>query len=241
MNPFRKKIFLDPLHKKEKEGDRRSFIRKSLTAIFGATILSNAEDLFSMESKTGYVYVKQNGEVINNYSPSVASPFLGQITIYGCSFAPTGWAKCDGQIIAVSSNPALFSLLSNRYGGNGTSTFGLPDFRGRVPVHQGQGQGLSLYELGQTGGFETVTLLQSQIPAHIHTVNTSSQAGTTSKPINDYLAQNIEGIGAFAGSANVNLNSGSIGASGSGLPHNNMQPSLVLNFCIATQGVFPSR
>lgn len=241
MNFFKKKVILNPLHNKDDKA-RRSFIRKSFAALFGATILTKADELYSMESKTGYVYVKQDGEVINNYQPmGDATPYLGQINVFGFNFAPIGWLKCEGQILNIAGNTALFSLLTTYYGGNGTTTFGIPDFRGRVPVHAGQGSGLSSYSLGESDGYEGITLLTSEIPAHIHTVGVSSGIGTTPNPANSYIAQNAEGIGAYSGTSNLFLNSSSVANAGSGLPHNNMQPVLALNFCIAGQGVFPQR
>ncbi len=241
MNLFKKKILLNPLYKKENEA-RRSFIRNSLAVLFGAAVLSNAEDLFSMESKTGYIYVKQNGEVINDYQPMGDSePYIGQINIFGFSFAPIGWAKCNGQILNINGNTALFSLLSNYYGGNGTTTFALPDFRGRIPVHMGQGSGLSNYIIGETTGDESIILQSSEIPSHTHSIGINSGIGTTPNPSNSYPAQNAEGIGAYADTPNLLLNSSAVGDTGSGNAHNNIQPVLSINFCIATQGLFPSR
>lgn len=242
MNLFKKKIILDPLHKKEDASQRRSFIRKSITALFGATILTSAEDVFSMESKTGYVYVKQNGEVINNYKPQGDSqPFLGAIVAFGCNFAPNGWLMCNGQILAISSNTALFSLLGTYYGGNGTTTFALPDLRGRVAMSTGQGRGLSDHVQGESDGYEGITLLTSEIPAHTHFLQGNSGIGASSSPANNYLSGNAEGINSYAGSGNAALNSSAIGIAGANIAHNNMQPVLALNFCIARQGIFPSR
>lgn len=242
MNFFKKKIILNPLHKKDDENTRRSFIRKSIAAVFGATVLASAEEIYSMESKTGYVYVKENGEVINNYKPAgEATPFLGQIMVFGFNFAPTGWFKCEGQLISTTTYSALFSLLGTSFGGTGVTQFGLPDFRGRVAIHAGQGAGLSQYVVGQSSGSEGITLLNSEIPSHTHSLNVSSGIGTTPNPANSYIAQNAEGIGAYTGTSNLLMNSSSVASAGSGLAHNNIQPVLSLNFCIARQGIFPAR
>ena len=174
----------------------------------------------------------------------MADPFVAEIRIFPFNFAPKGWAFCDGQLLPLSQNTALFSLLGTTYGGDGKSTFALPDMQGNAPVHAGQGPGLSLYDLGQMGGSETVTLLQSEIPIHTHvqmaTVEDGTQgtlaAGITlGSSVNGALFQkNI--------SANlVNMNFQALGVVGGDLPHNNMMPYLTLNFCIALQGVFPPR
>lgn len=242
MNLFRKKMILNPLHKEEQEENRRNFIRKSVAALFGATILTSASDIFSMESKTGYIYVKQNGEVINNYNPQGdAQPYLGSIVAFGCNFAPNGWYMCNGQILPITGNTALFSLLGTYYGGNGSSTFALPDLRGRVAMSSGQGPGLAYYDMGQSDGYEGISLLPTQMPAHIHTLAGSSGIGTSPNPSNTFLAENAEGINAYAASGNVVLNNAAIGVAGSSLPHNNIQPVLALNFCIARAGIFPAR
>jgi microcystin-dependent protein len=241
MNFFKKKIIINPLHKGDDKA-RRSFIRKSIAAVFGATILTRAEDIYSMESKTGYIYVKQNGEVINDYQPMGDSqPFLGQINIFGFNYAPVGWTKCNGQILSVTGNIALYALLGNTYGGSG-NVFALPDFRGRVPLHAGQGPGLSNYSLGDMNGYENVTLLSTELPSHTHQIAVNSNIGTTSTPANTFIAKNAEGIGAYGNLQNAAiLNSGSVTITGSGNSHNNLQPVLSLNFCIATQGIFPIR
>lgn len=241
MNFFKKKIILNPLYKEDDKA-RRSFIRKSIAALFGATILTKADEIYSMESKTGYVYVKADGEVINNYQPmGDVQPYLGQINVFGFDFAPNGWLKCEGQLLPINTNSALFSLLGTQFGGLGVTTFALPDFRGRVPLHAGQGAGLSLYDIGDANGSEGVTLLTSEIPSHSHSLSVSSGMGTTPNPSGSFIAQNAEGISAYTGTSNLFLNSTAVADGGSGLPHNNIQPSLVLNFCIARQGVFPQR
>src|SRR4030095_13467135 len=173
-------------------------------------------------------------------------PFVAEIRIFPFNFAPKGWAFCDGQLLPLSQNTALFSLLGTTYGGDGKSTFALPDFEGSAPMHPGQGPGLSLYDLGQMGGVESVTLLQSEMPAHAHGVGMAKNAqGDSITPANSVWATAAAGRGAAAlyappaPSGTVNPNS--LLPSGGNLPHNNMQPYLTLNFCIALQGLFPQR
>jgi microcystin-dependent protein len=173
----------------------------------------------------------------------VADPFLAEIRIFPFNFAPKGWARCDGQLLPLSQNTALFSLLGTTYGGNGKSTFALPDLQGRAPMHPGQGPGLSLHDLGETGGSETVTLLQSEIPAHSHSVSTSISDANVGVATNQQLATGI-GVGLFAAAnagALVSMAPQALAPAGGDQPHNNMQPYLTFHFCIALQGVFPQR
>lgn len=176
----------------------------------------------------------------------MADPFVAEIRIFPFNFAPKGWAFCDGQILPISQNTALFSLLGTVYGGDGKSTFALPDLQGSAPMHPGQGPGLSLFDLGQIGGSETITLLQSEMPAHAHGVGRAlNDAGNSITPVNSVWAQSAAGRGGAAlykeGSPTGPVNNQSLNVTGGGLPHNNMQPYLTLNFCIALQGVFPAR
>ena len=172
----------------------------------------------------------------------MSEPFLAEIRIFPYNFAPRGWAFCQGQLLAISQNTALFSLLGTTYGGNGITTFGLPDLRGRVGVHVGQGPGLSPYDLGQVGGTETVTLTAAQIAPHPHPANCVNGAGNSGGPNNnvwssDAGGNNQYGITKAAGTMAPNI----IGPSGGGQPHNNIQPYLAMNYCIALQGIFPQR
>jgi microcystin-dependent protein len=176
----------------------------------------------------------------------MADPFVAEIRIFPFNFAPKGWAFCDGQLLPISQNTALFSLLGTVYGGDGKSTFALPDLQGSAAMHPGQGQGLSLRDLGQIGGTETVTLLQSEMPAHALGVGrASTAAGDVVTPVNAVWAQAGAGRGAAAlyipGPPTGKVNQFSLAPTGGGLPHNNMQPYLTLNYCIALQGVFPQR
>jgi microcystin-dependent protein len=174
----------------------------------------------------------------------VSSPFVAEIRIFPFNFPPRGWAFCNGQILPISQNTALFSLLGTTYGGNGQSTFALPDMQGNVPMHPGQGPGLSLHDLGEIGGSQTVTLLESEIPAHSHTVKAISSVGNRSTPAANSLSRVTGSIPFVPGNPLpplVAMSSSSIASSGGDQPHNNMQPYLTLNFCIALQGVFPPR
>jgi microcystin-dependent protein len=174
----------------------------------------------------------------------MSSPFVAEIRIFGCNFAPTGWAMCNGQILPISQNTALFSLLGTTYGGNGQSTFALPNLEGAAPVHPGQGPGLSLYDLGQMGGEQTVTLLESEIAAHNHFVQ-----AYTGDPADSRIPKPTESLGAPAPGLLYNPSTSQLATmalqtfspTGGSLPHNNMMPFLTLNFCIALQGVFPAR
>ena len=168
-------------------------------------------------------------------------PFVAEIRIFPFNFAPKGWAFCDGQLLPLSQNTALFSLLGTTYGGNGKSNFALPDMQGNVPMHPGQGPGLSLHDLGETGGSDTVSLLESEIPSHSHAYFVSQSDATDQSPANQELAAGV-GIGAYATpGALVQLAPNGIAPAGGDQPHNNLQPYLTLNFCIALQGVFPPR
>jgi len=170
-------------------------------------------------------------------------PFVAEVRIFPFNFAPKGWAWCDNQLMPISQNTALFSLLGTNYGGDGKSTFALPGFEGSAVVNAGQGPGLSQYFPGQTSGSETVTLLQAEMPAHNHSMNASTQDGGDSHPQNNLLAQGI-GIGQYIDSSTapfVNLNFNALPPNGGDQPHNNMMPYLTLYFNIALQGVFPPR
>ena len=173
----------------------------------------------------------------------MADPFVAEIRIVPFNFAPKGWAFCDGQILPISQNTALFSLLGTVYGGDGKSTFALPNLQGASAMHPGQGQGLSLRDLGQSGGAQTVTLLVSEMPVHAHTANAVSVLSTTAAPSNQTaLARSVNGSAyAPGGGAVQQLAPQALPIAGASLPHNNLQPYLTLNYIIALQGVFPPR
>ena len=173
------------------------------------------------------------------------NPYVGEIRAVGFNFAPQGWAFCDGQLLPISQNTALFSLLGTTYGGDGKSTFALPNLQGMTPRGWGQGAGLSPVELGEEGGAATVTLLQSQMPQHNHAIYTDSAAGTTGDPTGATFAESRYGRVAqnlYAGAADgTTMHPSMLAIAGGSTAHNNMPPYLVLNFIIALQGVFPPR
>jgi microcystin-dependent protein len=181
----------------------------------------------------------------------MSNPFVAEIRIFAFSFAPTGWALCAGQLMPISQNTALFSLLGTTYGGDGKSTFALPNLQGSAPMQQGQGPGLTDRVLGETGGEQNLTLITSEMPVHAHTVNADTNFGTTPDPNgNIYMRGNFDdGAGHTGGvqvyntntTPNTLLSPFAVGVAGSSFPHNNMMPSLGVNFCIALQGVFPAR
>jgi microcystin-dependent protein len=172
----------------------------------------------------------------------MADPFVAEIRIFPFNFAPRGWAWCDGQLLPLSQNTALFSLLGTTYGGDGKSNFALPDLQGRAPMHPGQGPGLSLHDLGETGGSETVSLLESEIPSHAHAWNAKNSDGTSQSPVANQMAGGIGGIAQYAvPGAIVSLSDQMLAPAGGDQPHNNLQPYLTFYFCIALQGVFPPR
>jgi microcystin-dependent protein len=178
----------------------------------------------------------------------MASPFVAEIRIFASNFPPTGWATCDGQLLPISQNTALFSLLGTFYGGDGKSTFALPNLQGSAPMHIGgsqPGPGLSFHDLGEMAGSETVTLLQSEMPAHSHGVVAAPNPALVATPSPAVGLARSKVVNAYLPPANsqglVQMNPFTIGVNGSSLPHNNMMPFLTLTFCIALQGVFPPR
>jgi microcystin-dependent protein len=175
-------------------------------------------------------------------SKNMADPFVAEIRIFPFNFAPTGWAFCDGQLMPLSQNTALFSLLGTTYGGDGKSNFALPDLQGRAPMHPGQGPGLSLHDLGETGGSETVTLLESEIPGHSHQLQADvlDLGDTNVVSSNASLALSAGGT-LYQSAPNANASPQALTPVGGDQPHNNLQPYLTCNFCIALQGVYPPR
>jgi microcystin-dependent protein len=177
----------------------------------------------------------------------VADPFVAEIRIFGFTFAPKGWAFCAGQLLPISQNTALFALLGTMYGGDGKSTFGLPDMQGNAPMFFGQGQGLSLYDEGQMGGVDFVTLLDSEMPIHQHALQANTTAADLPTPApNRSMARSAPFIyktpnGPPPAAAPQPMAQQAVSIAGGSQPHNNMMPYLTLNFCIALQGVFPPR
>ena len=167
----------------------------------------------------------------------MSEPFLGEIKIISWNYAPKGWAFCNGQFLPINQNQALFSLFGTMYGGNGQTTFALPDFRGRVPIHVGAG-----FTQGQAGGEAAHTVTQSEMPEHIHFANAANVDATTNEPSNTVVLSKSTGANTYGGASAFQTMSPTIlGNVGGSQPHNNMQPYLVLNFIVALQGIFPSR
>ena len=172
----------------------------------------------------------------------MADPFVAEIRIFPFNFAPKGWAFCDGQLLPLSQNTALFSLLGTTYGGDGKSTFGLPDLQGNAAIDAGQGPGLSLYDLGQTGGSETVTLLESEIPAHAHAMQANTNPANLAAPSPARcFARSAPDAAYKTTNTTTPMSDQMLAPAGGDQPHNNMMPYLTLNFCLAMQGVFPPR
>lgn len=173
-------------------------------------------------------------------------PYIGEIKMFGGNFAPRGWALCNGQLLSIAQNTALFSILGVTYGGNGQTTFALPNLMGRVPMHWGQGAGLTNRVLGETAGTETVTLLNSQMPAHNHLVSAATTSGNQPNPEGNYLGvttnpQEGTTFDTYTTTPNTTMNVATISASGGSQPHANMQPYQCVSFIIALEGIFPPR
>jgi len=172
----------------------------------------------------------------------MSDQYLGEIRMVAFNYAPENWALCNGQLLSISQNEALFNLLGTTYGGDGVNTFALPNLQSRVPVHMGQGIGLSPYELGEMTGTENVTLLTNNLPAHNHLVNCSSSGGTAASPVGNFPAVESTGTSLdYSTSAGSSMNAGMVANTGSSLPHPNIQPVCCVNFIIALNGIFPPR
>jgi len=173
----------------------------------------------------------------------MSEPYLGEIRMAGFNFAPRGWALCNGQLMSIAQNTALFSLLGTSYGGDGQTTFALPDYRGRAPMHWGSGPGLTPRVIGEASGSETVTLISTEMPQHTHLVNTTATPGTQVAPGGGFLAAQARGGAAVYGATadGTTLSPQAVGIAGGSQPHNNLQPYLVVTFIIALNGIFPSR
>jgi microcystin-dependent protein len=174
----------------------------------------------------------------------MSDPFVAEVRIFAGNFAPKGWALCNGQLMPISQNTALFSLLGTTYGGDGKSNFALPNLQGSAPMQQGQGPGLSLRDLGETGGEQNVTLLTTEMPSHKHNAQAGT-AGDSATPTNNAWGSGQKGFGNVytpsVPATNVNMNPFALSINGGNLPHNNMMPYLCVTFIIALQGIFPAR
>jgi len=170
-----------------------------------------------------------------------AEPFIGEIMMVGYTFCPRSWEEANGQLLPISNNTALFSLFGTTFGGDGRTTFALPDLRGRVPMHLGQGPGLSNRALGQQGGSETNTLTANQLPPHTHSLNGTTAAANAVDPSGNVLANTGRSDTYTSSAPNAQMNSGAIGPTGGGQAVNNMQPFLTIRYCVALNGIFPSR
>lgn len=185
------------------------------------------------------------GAMLGAFHPGAAwaggsAAYVGEIMWVPYNFAPTGWATCDGQLLPIAQNTALFSLLGTYYGGDGKTTFALPNMQGRVLIKEGQGPGLSNYDLGQSGGEETHTLLASEIPVHTHQIQVDASVATQTAPGGNVLAQSATGA-LYSSTATATMAPGALLPQGGGQPHNNMMPYITLTCIIALQGVFPAR
>jgi microcystin-dependent protein len=169
----------------------------------------------------------------------MAEPYIGEIRMVGFNFAPVGYALCNGQLLAISQNTALFAIIGTTYGGDGVTTFALPNLQSRAPIHVGQGGGLSSYVEGQSGGTENVTLLTTQMPQHSHTPVANATGVDQASPANNFCGNSQQSN--YASSDGVAMATGAVGQTGNSQPHNNIQPYLAITFVIALQGVFPSR
>jgi len=173
----------------------------------------------------------------------MSSPYIGEIRMFAGNFAPAGWAFCDGQLMPISQNDTLFNLIGTTYGGDGQSTFALPNLQSRFPIHAGTGSGLSTYQLGESGGVEQVTLTTNQIPSHTHAAVCTTDFGQQPQPTSAYWAQPVTGT-MFTGAGQtplVNLNANAVQPVGGSQPHENMSPFLCVNFILSLFGIFPTQ
>ncbi len=175
----------------------------------------------------------------------MADPFIGEIRMLGLNFAPVGWQACDGSLLSIAEYSPLFSLIGTTYGGDGQNTFAVPDLRGRLPIHQGQGPGLSNYVIGQVAGTETVTVAPQQMPAHTHTVIATTSLASTGTPSNTVIPGAVSNdttyVTDITGLAGIPTAPATVTAAGGSQPHDNTMPTLTVGYCIATAGIFPSQ
>lgn len=219
------------------ETERRTFFAKTMAFLAGAVFFSGLSKTANAISKPQF-----QPQISSRAMRSSDSPFVGEIALYPYNFAPYGWLECNGQLLPISEYETLFVLIGTTYGGDGQSTFALPDLQGRVVVHQGTGSGLSSKSLGETGGSEEVTLSSTQIPSHSHSVSVYSGAGNSDSPNNTVIASDRDGTKHFSSAVpDVSEKTSSIVNTGGSQPHNNMAPYLGLRYCISVFGIFPSQ
>lgn len=214
---------------------RRGFLADITKWIGGTALLAATANVFT-----------SNKVKADTSSTNSSTPYLGEIMMFGGNFPPRGWYTCEGQLLAISQNQALFSLLGTTYGGDGRTTFGLPDLRGRSPIGRGSGPGLATQSWGQRGGSESFTLTSAQMPSHSHLIPVNSAGGTSDNPVNNFMASNSEGIKHYSTSQGSDINTdpeygGASADSGGGQPVYKRSPYLAIYFCIAYVGEFPSR
>lgn len=171
----------------------------------------------------------------------MSEPFIGEIRSFGFNFAPVGWAQCNGQLLPIAQNTALFSILGTTYGGDGKSTFGLPNLMSRLAMGAGQGSGLSPRALGESGGVESVNLTSGQIAPHSHPANANAGGGNQQAPAGNFWAQDAGGSKEYGDSGPAQMAAAAVGGVGGGQAHSNLQPYLATNYCIALQGIYPPR
>ncbi|MGB7989127.1 MAG: tail fiber protein [Candidatus Methylophosphatis roskildensis] len=171
----------------------------------------------------------------------MSEPFIGEIRSFGFNFAPIGWAQCNGQLLPIAQNTALFSILGTYYGGDGKSTFGLPNLMGRLPMGASRGSNLSQRQLGESGGVESVSLTVGQIPPHNHPANANAGNGNQQAPAGNFWAQDVGGSKEYGDIGPAQMAAGAVGVVGGGQAHSNLQPYFAVNYCIALQGIYPPR
>jgi microcystin-dependent protein len=199
---------------------RRRFLSTLVATLGGAALLGSARP--------------------SRAATQASSPYIGELMLFAGNFAPVGWFFCDGSLLSIAVYDVLFSLIGTTYGGDGVTTFGLPDLRGRIPIHQGSGPGLTPRIMGQVGGSELVTVVQTQLPAHTHTAWCMATAGSSDSPTGLLPARDGAGTLTWGAATPVAMAAGHIGPAGSNLPHENRMPYLTLNWCIAWTGIYPT-
>jgi microcystin-dependent protein len=210
----------DPIRAIQPVLPRRRFLSRIVAGLGGAALLGRARP--------------------SDAAPTASDPFIGELMLFAGNFAPSGWFLCDGSILDIATYDVLFAVIGTTYGGDGVTTYALPDLRGRIPIHQGTGPGLSNRTQGERGGSEQVTLLQTQLPAHTHAATCMASAGSSDTPTGLLPARDGAGTMTWGAATPVTMAAGHIGTAGSGLPHENRMPYLTVNWCIAWVGIFPS-